>query len=129
MDFFRKRVLFVDDEPAIRRVAELSLRRAGFQVDSVASGEEALELLKQKSGDYGAMMIDLNMRGIDGIETIRAVRALQPDLGCVLVSGEGLPFTAAGEDMPRIDACIQKPFHPSELGRVLLDRFKDSWRS
>ncbi len=119
MDFARKRVLFVDDDEAICRVAVLSLRRAGYQVDVATSGEEALEILQRRDCCYGAMMVDMNMRGINGIETIRAVRASYPDVGCVLVSGEGRPDVASRADAPHIDACLQKPFHPGDLQRIL----------
>ena len=68
------RVLIVDDEAAIRRGLRTTLNGLGFEVSEAARGEEALSLLK--TSRFDAVLLDLNMPGIGGVETCRRVRRL-----------------------------------------------------
>jgi two-component system KDP operon response regulator KdpE len=65
-------VLLIDDEPQIRRVLRTSLTSQGANVLDVQNGEEALELLKHQTVDL--VLLDLNMPGMGGLETCRAIR-------------------------------------------------------
>jgi two-component system, OmpR family, KDP operon response regulator KdpE len=64
--------LLIDDEPQIRRVLRASLTAQGANVLDVQNGEEALDLLRQKTVDV--VLLDLNMPGMGGLETCRAIR-------------------------------------------------------
>jgi two-component system KDP operon response regulator KdpE len=64
--------LLIDDEPQIRRVLRTSLASQGANVLDVQNGEEALELLKHQTVDL--VLLDLNMPGMGGLETCRAIR-------------------------------------------------------
>ncbi len=66
-------ILVAEDDPCIRRVAELSLKRAGFQVCCVKDGLEAVEAFEQ--GRYDLLLIDGMMPRMDGIEATRRLRA------------------------------------------------------
>ena len=66
-------ILLIDDEPQIRRVLRASLNSRGATVLDVQNGEEALELLRQRTVDL--CLLDLNMPGMGGLETCRAIRA------------------------------------------------------
>jgi len=88
----RGTVLLVDDEDPVRRLAERALARAGWQVLAADSGEQALEVLRQRGADSGpimALVSDMVMPGMDGTTVMQEVRRLidQPDLPVVLVSG------------------------------------------
>jgi two-component system KDP operon response regulator KdpE len=65
-------ILLIDDEPQIRRVLRTSLAAHGAHVLDVQSGEEALELLREHTVDL--ILLDLNMPGMGGLETCRAIR-------------------------------------------------------
>jgi two-component system, OmpR family, KDP operon response regulator KdpE len=65
-------VLLIDDEPQIRRVLRASLTAQGANVLDVQNGEEALDLLRQKTVDV--VLLDLNMPGMGGLETCWAIR-------------------------------------------------------
>ena len=67
------RILVVDDESAIRRALRPPLVELGFQVAEASRGEEALQLLR--GGTYDAVLLDVNMPGIGGVETLRRIRA------------------------------------------------------
>ncbi len=64
--------MLIDDEPQIRRVLRTSLASQGANVLDVQNGEEALELLKHQTVDL--VLLDLNMPGMGGLETCRAIR-------------------------------------------------------
>jgi two-component system KDP operon response regulator KdpE len=66
------RVLIVDDEPQIRRALSVNLRARGYDVDLAASGEEALQRATARVPD--AVVLDLGLPGIDGVEVIRGLR-------------------------------------------------------
>jgi DNA-binding response OmpR family regulator len=66
------RILIVDDEPQIRRALSINLRARGYEVDLAASGEEALQRAATRVPD--AVVLDLGLPGIDGVEVIRGLR-------------------------------------------------------
>ena len=72
------RILVVDDEPAIRRALRPPLAELGFQVAEASRGEEALQMLRAST--YDAVLLDVNMPGIGGVETLRRIRAFAPRL-------------------------------------------------
>ena len=78
------RVLLVDDEPAIRRALRPSLVEFGFQVAEASRGEEALQLLS--AGPFDAVLLDVNMPGIGGIETLRRIRSSSPRLPILILT-------------------------------------------
>ena len=78
------RVLIVDDEPAIRRALRPPLAELGFQVFEASRGEEALQLLHSNPVDV--VLLDINMPGIGGIETLRRIRAFAPRLPVLMVT-------------------------------------------
>jgi len=65
--------LLIDDEPQIRRVLRASLSSQGANVLDVQNGEEALELLRHQTVDL--ILLDMNMPGMGGLDTCRAIRA------------------------------------------------------
>lgn len=82
-----RRVLVVDDEPLVREVATTALRLTGFEVESVESGEEAESVVRANPTRFDGVLLDLMMPGIDGLETLRRLRRVNPDLAVVLTSG------------------------------------------
>jgi DNA-binding response OmpR family regulator len=108
-----KRILVVDDEPNIREVVELYLRRDGFTVEVAADGEAALAAMERIIPDL--IVLDLMMPVVDGIEVTRALRQSELDIPIIML-------TAKGEETDRIrglelgaDDYVTKPFSPKEL--------------
>ena len=66
------RILVVDDDPQIRRVMRVTLTGQGYEVDDAKSGEAALEKLRDERFDL--VLLDMNMPGMGGLETCRAIR-------------------------------------------------------
>ena len=77
-------VLVVDDEPALRKVLRTSLAASGFVIEEARSGEEAVDILLQRTFDL--VLLDINMPGIGGVEACREIRALAPKIGILMVT-------------------------------------------
>ncbi|WP_439595296.1 ATP-binding protein [Falsiroseomonas sp.] len=80
-------VLLVEDEMPLLRLAERALRRAGFEVMSASCAEDALELLERGAPSPLALVSDVVMPGMDGLELAGRLRGKWPDLPVLLVSG------------------------------------------
>ena len=106
-------VLVVDDEPALRKVLRTSLAASGFVIEEARSGEEAVDILLQRTFDL--VLLDINMPGIGGVETCREIRALAPKIGILMVT-----VRDAENDMVRAleagaDDYVTKPVRFREL--------------
>jgi DNA-binding NtrC family response regulator len=81
------RILLVDDEEAFVKMLGKRLAARGLRVETAGSGEEAVEKTKQQTFDV--VMLDLAMPGIDGIETLKRLLAIDSDLQVILLTGHG----------------------------------------
>ena len=109
----KKRILVVDDEPNIREVVELYLRREGFDVETAADGAEALASVDRKQPDL--IVLDLMLPVMGGLQLTRTLRDSHYDVPIIML-------TAKTEEGDRIsgfelgaDDYVTKPFSPKEL--------------
>jgi DNA-binding response OmpR family regulator len=106
------RVLVVDDSAEFRRFMVLLLSRAGFTTDTAADGEEAVRRARAEPPDV--VVADLGLPGIDGLETVRRLRAV---CGARALVVSGAVLTPAVTE--RADAAMEKPFISEDfLARV-----------
>jgi len=111
------KVLIVDDDLdfAESLVEYLDLR--GYQVAMAGTGAEALRLAREASFDV--CFIDINLPDATGVETCRAIRALEPDSNVVLMTAYDVQqFGAWTEDSGALEV-LQKPFNPWELAQKI----------
>lgn len=80
-----RRILIVDDERDLCETLGDFLSSKGFQVTSVFSGEQAIELLAQQGSDV--VLLDMLLPGLSGIEVLKRVKVLRPELRVIIVSG------------------------------------------
>ncbi len=107
------RVLVVDDEPAIRRALGPPLTALGFEVAEASRGEKALHLLRTET--YEVVLLDVNMPGIGGLETLRRIRMFAPRLPVLMLTvrdGEEEKVLALETGA---DDYVTKPFSVREL--------------
>lgn len=86
------KIIIVDDEPTIRFSLEAALERDGYQVTTVASGEEALRRAQEEYFDLA--LIDLKLKGMDGIQLLKALRRYFPDLTIIVLTAHASMETA-----------------------------------
>lgn len=79
------RLLVVDDDPAVRETLELALRCQGHEVVTADSGQRAVEAARESEVDL--VLTDLRMSGMNGLETLRAIRAVKPDARVMVITG------------------------------------------
>ena len=107
------RVLVVDDEPGIRRALRPPLAALGFDITEVARGEKALQVLQTES--YDCVLLDVNMPGIGGIETLRRIRICAPRLPVIMLTvRDGEDEKVRALEMGA-DDYVTKPFGVREL--------------
>ncbi len=105
-------ILLIDDEPQIRKVLRTSLSAHGADVMDVQNGEEALELLREKTVDL--ILLDMNMSGMGGLETCRAIRAGW-DVPIIIVSVRDSDRDKVEALDAGADDFVSKPFSIDEL--------------
>jgi two-component system cell cycle sensor histidine kinase/response regulator CckA len=118
-------VLVVDDEPAVLNVAGRTLKRAGHQVLSAASGEEALNLAREHGGRIELVLLDLVMPGLTGPETLAQLDVVLPGIRVVTTSGYAEGQAAARFGSGRGVKFLQKPYRPDELLAVVREALGD----
>jgi DNA-binding NtrC family response regulator len=112
-------ILIVDDERPIRRILSVLLQERRHRVTDVGSGEEALAALPETRPDL--VLLDLRLPGIDGLETLKRLRALDPKLDVVMMTAHGT-ISSAVEAMRRgAFDYVTKPFDNDEL-LMIVDR-------
>jgi len=88
-------VLFVDDDPALVRLAALRLTRVGCEVTGYETAEEALERFRSGPSDFDAVVTDLSMPGMSGMELAQELLALRSDIPILMLSSQFRPEDAA----------------------------------
>ncbi len=112
-------VLVVDDEDALRRAVGASLVSLGYEVLFAANGLEAVDVVAQKPGQIGLVLLDLIMPRMDGRAAFGAMRALDPAIPVILATGT--PDDPAALELARsgVAAVLPKPYSVPELSRAI----------
>lgn len=104
------RILIIDDESPILGLLSAVFSRAGYEVTTATSGEQALAICQTETFD--AVLSDVSMPGIDGHQTVSRIRARTPGVVSVLMSGLHMECTGACCVPTRHCTWLQKPFSP-----------------
>jgi len=107
------RVLVVDDDPCIRDYLEALGARRGWRIFVAAGGEEALGSLGETRPDV--VTLDVMLPGIDGLETLRRLKELLPDVPVIMVSGQERRGTADRARALGASEFLCKPFAAEDL--------------
>jgi two-component system nitrogen regulation response regulator NtrX len=110
-------VLLVDDDARIRGSLRGVLEDEGHAVAEADGGARALEVLEGRSFD--AVLLDVNMPGMSGLDALVTIREMAPSTGVIMVSGEGTIATAVQALKRGAFDFIEKPVDPEHLLRVL----------
>lgn len=106
-------VLVVDDEAVIREGLRRILEKEGYHVETSASGQIALERLQDEN--YGLVITDLKMPGMSGMEVLKAIKILQPEVPVIIITGFSTVDTAVEAMKNGAFDYIAKPFTPDQI--------------
>ena len=112
-----RRVLIADDEESVRHVLTVLLQERGYEVRAVADGEEALRELSTR--DYDALVTDVKMPKMNGLDLVRAAQAASPETTVIVMSAYGSHDLAIEAMKAGAYDYLGKPFRPDEVLLVL----------
>jgi serine phosphatase RsbU (regulator of sigma subunit)/DNA-binding response OmpR family regulator len=110
-------VLIVDDDAAMVETLELIFEAKGYHTESASSGAQALALLERRA--YNVALLDITLPGISGTELLTHARRLQPDMKCIMVTGN-TDFDSAVDALNKgAYAYVRKPFEVPDVAAVV----------
>jgi DNA-binding NtrC family response regulator len=126
------KILVVDDEKKIRNILKLLLQKEGYEVETAASGEEAILLCSEK--DFDVTLLDLNLPGMDGLQTMEKIRQINQYAQHVFITAHGTVKNAVTAIKNGAYNFICKPFDNDELlgiisGAVEVKKLSDKVRA
>jgi CheY-like chemotaxis protein len=115
------RILLVDDEEDVRRVAKLMLEASGFSVITASSGRDAIEAFRRAAEDIVCIILDVTMPEMDGMETLEQLRGVRRDVRVILSSGftvEAIASRFAGHGPAGF---LKKPYDQVQLSEKVAE--------
>jgi len=107
-------VLVVDDEPVVRNLTARLLATAGYRTASAADGAEALELIRRRPGSFDAVVSDIVMPRLNGVDLLSALATVYPYVPVVLMSGY-FPEQLAARGIVAPCHLLPKPYQPEQM--------------
>ena len=111
----------VDDDAGVRTVATLSLERAGFRVVAACDGEDGVALFRERGSEFDAVLLDMTMPRLSGVETCHLLKTMRPEVPIVLTSGYTEPDAGSRFIADEVAGFLQKPFTPATLVKMIQD--------
>lgn len=106
----RPAVLLVEDEDAVREFVRLVLVQAGYNVTATADAGQALEAFRADPGRFGLVLSDVMMPGRSGVELVADLRALNPGVRVLFMSGYPGGSATQPVSLPEGAEVLEKPF-------------------
>jgi DNA-binding response OmpR family regulator len=112
-------ILVVDDEPAIGTLLNVALRRQGFDVLVACSGQQALDVYRQRHEAIALILMDVRMPGLSGPETLYLLRQINAQVRCCFMTGYSGEYTEKELLEQGAAFIFAKPLILAELTRIL----------
>ncbi|MBN1967782.1 MAG: response regulator [Candidatus Delongbacteria bacterium] len=113
------KILLVDDETILRKVASDMLEQFGFEVVQAENGIEAVEIFKKNPDDFSMVILDINMPKQSGSETFKILKNMNPDLKIIITSGYKSNQTIDNLLNAGAVGFIQKPYTMENLSKII----------
>jgi PAS domain S-box-containing protein len=108
-------VLLVEDQDMVRKMAESMLKRMGHEVLAASGGAEAVKLFEENQDQICCVITDLTMPGMDGWETLTAVRKIRPQIAVILASGHDEAHALGRDYTEQPNVFLHKPYSMSDF--------------
>lgn len=113
------RILVIDDEEMIRDLAQRILTRAGFDVLTVESGQGGLRMFSENFHQIDLVLLDLTMDDMTGLETLKGIREISPDLPCIISREQEPEHNELPDELNRNVCFLQKPYRAKQLSEMV----------
>jgi PAS domain S-box-containing protein len=114
----RETILLADDDPSVRDLARIILRRQGYRVLLAEDGRQAVQMYRQAQGDITLVLLDYGMPVLSGEQALAELVAIDPGVRVLLLTG-GTPKELTPETLRRLAGSVDKPFKPEQLLRAV----------
>ncbi|MCP4654671.1 MAG: response regulator [bacterium] len=111
----RGKILVADDDAAVQLLLGRLLKMKGFSVVPAVDGPSVVEALRSHGGAIRLVLLDLTMPGMSGIEMMRQIREVRPDVPVFVMTGHREGDILSQLDPGEITGFLGKPFQPPEL--------------
>ncbi|MEI8306543.1 MAG: response regulator transcription factor [Chloroflexales bacterium] len=115
----QRRILVVEDDGVTRLMLEMQLQHAQHTVVSVASGEQAIDLLSRERFDL--IVTDLRLNTMDGVQVMELARAIDPQVEVIILTGAACTHSAIAALNRHAYSYLLKPVRPADLMRSVVD--------
>ncbi len=112
-------LLIVDDDDMVRATIERMLFNLGYETITASGGQEALEIYQSSQTPIAAVILDITMPGLSGIQTFHRLREIDSQVRVIVSTGDPFSPAVAEIEAQRLTYVIAKPFQVEELGRVI----------
>ena len=112
-------VLLVDDDPQLCAMVQTMLGFMGYRVVTAGDGFEAVKIFRERQDEIRLVLLDLTMPGMNGWETLSALRALTPEIPVILSSGYDEARATQGDHLELPQVFLSKPYRMKELEAAL----------
>lgn len=112
-----KRLLVVDDEPIVGKRLQQVFSKIGFAIETYT--EPAAAMAAMAARPFDIVVTDLKMEGMDGLEVLRRVKAMNPAVRVIIITGYASPDTAELAQRQGVFEFLAKPFRLDELKQVI----------
>lgn len=114
-----KTILIAEDEPEVRNYLRLALTCRGYEVEFAQNGEEAVQQVRGGQDRFSLMLLDILMPHKDGLETLREVKGISPELPVIMLSGASAPGNIVTAMKSGAKDFLAKPVGHEELCRAI----------
>src|SRR4249920_1373027 len=112
-------ILVGEDEMEVRGYLEMALKCLGYSVERAQDGDEVLACLQSSRSEICAVLLDLTMPNRDGIDTLREIRRIRPNLPVIVISGDASPLSVVAAMKTGATDFLSKPVLHEQLREAL----------
>jgi DNA-binding NtrC family response regulator len=116
------RILVIDDDESVRTTVSMTLKHAGYSVDTAENGKQAIEM--SEANFYNLALIDIRLPDMEGTELLTALKETTPRMVKIIVTGFPALENAVRSINKRVDGYLIKPVNPDELLRFIKENLE-----
>jgi DNA-binding NtrC family response regulator len=109
----KKKIMVIDDEKIVVKMLSVHLTNSGYEVETFLAAKPALERLEEKHFDL--ILTDLKMKGMDGMELLKIVKSLYPDIQVIMITAYAQLNTAVAAFRGQVFDFFAKPFKIKDM--------------